>query len=261
MSALEHFLIAQAVVFTLVLARVSGLVATAPIFGSQEIPLSVRALLAVMLTCLVMPLQSPPATAPMAALPDYLLGLAGELLIGLVLGLGIKILLVAMQLADQLISQLSGLSLADVFQPNLGTNVSVFAQFLLSVALAVFVVLGGHRMVMAALLDTFAALPPGAAPAPAAVVEVMTTLLAQSFALGIRTAAPAMTALLLATLVLGLISRTLPQINIIAVGFGVNTLVALGALLLSLGAVAWTFQEQIEPVLDLLQAALMRGGA
>ncbi len=88
----------------------------------------------------------------------------------------------------------------------------------------------------------------------------MTAILTQSFALGIRAAAPAMTALLLATLVLGLISRTLPQINIIAVGFGVNTLVALGTVMLSLGAMAWAFQEQIEPTLDLLQTALLDSG-
>ncbi len=80
-------------------------------------------------------------------------------MIGLVLGLGIKILLAGIQLAGQIISQLSGLALADVFQPNLGTTVPVFSQLLLYVTLAVFVVLGGHRMVMAALLDTFAVLP------------------------------------------------------------------------------------------------------
>ncbi len=59
-----------------------------------------------------------------------------------------------------------------------------------------------------------------------------------------------MTALLLSNLVLGLISRTLPQINVIAVGFGVNSLLALGMLFLSIGAVAWTFQE---PTVDVMQ--------
>ena len=49
---------------------------------------------------------------------------------------------------------------------------------------------------------------------------------------------------------LGLISRTLPQINVIAVGFGVNSLLTLGVLFLSIGAVAWTFQE---PTVDVMQ--------
>ena len=72
----------------------------------------------------------------------------------------------------------------------------------------------------------------------------------QSFALGIRAAGPLMVALLLSNLVLGLISRTLPQINVIAVGFSVNALLAMGVLLLSLGAAAWTFQD---PTLDVVQ--------
>ncbi len=64
-------------------------------------------------------------------------------------------------------------------------------------------------------------------------------------------------ALLLSNLVLGLISRTLPQINVIAVGFGVNSLLAMGMLFLSLGAVAWTFQEPTLDVLQQLQEAIV----
>ncbi len=62
-GSIEHLLITQSVSFTLVLARVSGLVMTAPIFGGREIPMQVRVLLAVMLTLLIMPLQFATATA------------------------------------------------------------------------------------------------------------------------------------------------------------------------------------------------------
>ena len=66
-----------------------------------------------------------------------------------------------------------------------------------------------------------------------------------------------MTALLLSTLVLGLISRTLPQLNIIAIGFGLNSLVVLGGLSMGIGAIAWVFQEQIQTTLDLLVESLV----
>ena len=78
-----------------------------------------------------------------------------------------------------------------------------------------------------ALLDTFAWAPPGHAALGDTFVEVLTNIVTQSFALGIRAAAPLLIALLLSTLVLGLISRTLPQINVIAVGFGLNSLLTL----------------------------------
>jgi flagellar biosynthesis protein FliR len=61
-----------------------------------------------------------------------------------------------------------------------------------------------------------------------------------------------MVALLLATLVLGLIGRTLPQLNILVLGFGINTLVTLAALVVSVGAVAWLFQEYFDPALKTL---------
>ena len=95
-------------------------------------------------------------------------------------------------------------------------------------------------------------MPPGKVIVSDTLVETFTTLLTQSFVLGIRAAAPTMTALLLATLVLALLSRTLPQLNVMAVGFGFSSLVTLGTLSVSLGIAAWAFQEQTEPTLELL---------
>ena len=85
-----------------------------------------------------------------------------------------------------------------------------------------FVAIGGHRRVMTALLDSFATLPPGGGAMPTEIGEMLTTLAAQSFRLGVQAAMPAMVAMLLATLVLGLISRTLPQLNVMNLGFGIN---------------------------------------
>ena len=152
---------------------------------------------------------------------------------------------------------MSGLSLADVFNPGFEEDVSVFSQLFYFLTLAVFVAVGGHRIVTEALLETFAALPPGHAALGDNFVEVLTSILTQSFALGIRAAAPLLAALLLSNLVLGLISRTLPQINVIAVGFGVNSLLALGVLFLSIGAAAWTFQEPTVDVLQQMREALV----
>ena len=77
-----------------------------------------------------------------------------------------------------------------------------------------------------------------------------------SFSLGIRVAAPVVTALLLATLVLGLIGRTLPQLNVMALGFGLNSLLAFAALGVTFGAAAWVFQGQIEPTMKTIFDAL-----
>jgi flagellar biosynthetic protein FliR len=255
---LESFFIGRFMLFTLVLARTSALIMTAPIFGSLALPRQVRALLAVVMTLLILPVHLGASFPPVSNVIDYARLLVNEVLVGLLLGLGITILLSGIQVAGQIVSQMSGLSLADVFNPGFDEDVSVFSQLFYFLTLAVFVAVGGHRIVTAALLDTFAWAPPGHAALGGTFVEVLTSIATQSFALGIRAAAPLIVSLLLATLVLGLISRTLPQINIIVVGFGINSLLTLGMLFLTLGAVAWTFQGPTADVMQQLQESLAR---
>lgn len=242
--------------FTLVLTRMSGLVMTAPIYGTTEVPAQVRALLAFALALLITPGQMHNSVEHPGTLIHYFVFVGAELLIGLSLGMGIAILFSGIQLTGQMIGRISGMMLADVFDPSVGESVPQFSRLLFLVAMAIFVCIGGHRMVMAGLLDTFETIPPGSAAVPATLAETMVSLVAESFSLGIRAAAPVVTALLLSTLVMGLISRTLPQLNILAVGFGMNSLLTFGTLALSIGGAAWVFQDQIEPAMKMLLDAL-----
>jgi flagellar biosynthesis protein FliR len=258
MPALETFLISRFMVFTLVLARTGTLLMTAPIFGASSVPRRVRGLLAVAMSLLVAPVYlSAASLPPIENTLEYGRLLANETLVGLLLGLGMNILFSGVQVAGQIVSQMSGLSLAEVFSPGFEEDVSVFTQLFYFLTLAVFVAVGGHRIVTQSLLETFAALPPGHAALGKDFVQVIVGIITQSFALGIRAAAPLLVALLLSNLVLGLISRTLPQINVIAVGFGVNALLAMGILFLSVGAAAWTFQGPMTDVLQSIQEALV----
>ena len=242
--------------FTLVLTRVSGLTITAPIFGGKDAPARVRALLALAIALLMLPTQRHvPVTDPGTTL-NYLVLLAAELMVGLCLGLGMVILFAGLQIAGELIGRLGGLMLANVFDPTMDTEVPLFSRLLFLTAMAVFVCIGGHRMLMAALLDTFAALPPGGGAVPLSMADALVTLVSQSFLLGIRAALPLVTALLLSTLVLGLISRTLPQLNILMVGFGMNAMLTFAILGVTLGGAVWALQDQIEPALDIVLDAI-----
>jgi len=245
-----------------VLTRVSGLVITAPIFGTPEVPPQVRALLAFALAVLIFPAQLGVAVAYPGSLVSYLVLLGGELLIGATLGLGVVVLFSGIQLAGEAIGRISGTMLADIFDPSSGTSVPLFSHLLYLLTLVVFVCIGGHRILMAGLLDTFQTIPPGQAGLPPSLTETFVVLVTQSFCLGLRAGAPVIASLLLANLVLGLIGRTLPQLNILAVGFGINSLLTFGALVLSVGAAVWVFQDQIEPtleaILETLQVPLRR---
>jgi flagellar biosynthetic protein FliR len=244
------------VLFMLVFTRVSGLVITAPVFGKNQIPAQVRVFLALALAALVMPSQWTRVVTPPLTLLNLLVLIGGELVVGLCLGLGVDILFAGTQLAGQLIGRIAGETMAEVYDPSVDDSLPILSQFLNMLCLVVFVCIGGHRLVIAALLDTFQSLPPGGTGIPADAAGALVTLLAESFTLGIRAAAPVMTSLLLASLVVGLIGRTLPQLNVMALGFGVSALVAYGTLAMTLGAAVWAFQSQLEPALETLLDAL-----
>jgi len=267
---LEKFLL-----FTLVLTRLSGLTITAPIYGNKDVPMQVRVFLAVALAMLIAPTQwNRPLEYPGTTL-NYLVLVGSELLVGLCLGLGVTILFSGVQLAGGLVGRVGGLLLADVFDPNAEAEVPLFSRLMLLVTLAVFVCIGGHRILMAGLLDTFQTIPPGQDPlllgtftpitpdcnlAEQPVAKMFIELLTASFNLGIRAAVPVVTALLLSILVLGLIGRTLPQLNILMVGFGLNSMLAFATLSLTLGAAVWLFQDKIQfainTVLEVLHTPL-----
>lgn len=253
MEWLESMLLTKVAIFTLILGRVGALVATAPLLRIATAPVRVRVFLAIALTMLVMPLYSHLSYTSPWNLFAFGSLLMNEILVGLLLGLGMQILLSGVQVAGQIVAHLSGMSLAEISSPTFEGSASVFTEVFHYVTMAVFVALGGHRMVVGGLLDTFHWAPPGRCQLGDSFAEVMVGILQQSFQLGVRAAAPIMVALLLSTLLLGLISRTLPQINILAVGFGLNSLLTVGAMLVSVGAVAWVFQEPIAGALQLLQ--------
>ncbi len=246
MTWLNELLTTHLVVFTLVLARVGGVVMTAPLFSLLTLPANVRAALTCALALLVAPAQIDAVTVLPHGNLAWLAALGAEAMIGMALGLGTAIIVAGAQMAGQLTAQLSGLSLAEVFDPALETNVSVLSHLLGLFTLVVYLGIGGHRWLMAGLLDTFRALPLGGESVPQAVTELLITLVNESFSLGLRAAMPAVVALLLASLILALVGRTLTQLNVLSVGFGLNALVAFSVLAISLGSTAWLFEEQLQ---------------
>jgi flagellar biosynthetic protein FliR len=243
-------------IFMLVLARTSGLMISAPVVGASQVPQQVRALLAIILAVVLLPTQWAAAAHLPETPVELVIVLVRELLLGLVLGLGVSVIFSGLLLAGQLIGQMSGMSLAEVFDPSVD-SMPLFSQVLQVFATTIFVCVGGHRLLVQGLLDTFGRMPPGQAGMPASLVDLFSLLVTQSMELGIRAAAPACVALLLATVVLGIVTRTLPQLNVLSFGFGLNAMATFGAMAVSLGSIAWIFTDQVEAGTEAIIAALL----
>lgn len=245
--------------FTLVLTRLAAVLMTAPVFGAYSIPVKIRAIFAISLAALITPMQShiqvviPPTFSAMAPI------LTEELITGLCLGLGAQLLFVSAQVAGQLAGQMGGMQMADTYNPASGTNTPLFAQILDLTSLGTFVLIGGPGQILTALLTTFNRVPPGEAEMPVNFMNYYVALLASGFEMGIRMGAPVILALLVSILLLGLIGRTLPQLNVLQVGFNVNAAVMLVALALTLNAGVWMVSDQFEIKLDQLMEAAIQG--
>jgi flagellar biosynthesis protein FliR len=259
MSWLSQIDAGKILLFTLILSRVSGLMMAAPVYGAAEIPLQIRALLAFALSLLILPAQWHLTVHDPNTVLAYLVLVGTEVVVGLWLGLGMQILFSGMHMAGQLISRVSGETLSEIFDPNMGESLPMLSQMLYLLSLAVFLGMGGHRLVMAGLLDTFQTIPLGSAGLPASLRETFDLLVTQSFTLAIQAAAPVLAAILVATLVIGLIGRTLPQLNVMVLGFGLNAMTMYAVLMFSLGGAVWVFQDQVEPILDVLLRAANAG--
>jgi len=251
---------AQALVLALTFTRIAGLVLTMPVFSSRAVPVRFRLLLAVLLVLLLAPLHWGPQVDWPRGTAELVVIFFREAVVGTTLGLGIAVLLTGMQLAGQLLGQLSGLSLAEVVDPTWNVPLPACARLLDLLAVTVFLLLGGHRQLLSALLQTFQWMPPGRACPASSAMTALEQVLAQSFALGLRAAAPMLAALLVATLVLGFVSRLAAPLNALSLGLGINFTLLLATLSVSLGAMAWLLQDRFEATLELLLETL-RGSA
>lgn len=239
----------------MVTARVGTLVFVAPVFGSRPVPVQFRAMLAVVLALVIAPIYWHSSGVPLDSWAAVVMLVAGEMLIGLFLALGLLILFCSLELAGNLIGQVTGVAMPGVSASD-GNQPQPFpAALLYLVGMAIFFVAGGHRLVMAGLLDTFQSMPPGSGRLPTELLPTLTALLDQSFQLAVRIAAPAVLAVLCATLVTGFVTRALPQVNMWTLGYGLNMLTLLAVLSLSLGAVTYVFADSIAPFVESLLRA------
>lgn len=223
----------------------SGLAIAAPLLSTKEVPVQVRVWLAFALSLLVTPLVTVQELPKMASVLEVTLVIASELSIGFILGMGIMLLLHGLQLAGEMIARVTGLGMGDVYDPTSDSDVSGVGRLLLVVGTLVFLVCGGERQLLEGILESFRVLKPGAVLGIGDSASLLIDALAASFGLAVRIAAPAVAALLTVTLALGLISRTLPQLNLLMLGFGLNGLVAMGTLLFASGFFVTIFEQEL----------------
>lgn len=184
---------------------------------------------------------------------DYAWVGVGEFALGLVLGLGVLIILSGMQLAGEIIDQQTGIALGEVSSPGLEINGSITGQFLFLLATTLLLLmkpLGFHLILVSAMLETFQTIPVGDAFVSVPAIELIRDLVHQSLVLGVQVAAPVLATMSLVALTMGFLGHTVPQINVLVVGFPIRALVSLLVLAASLSGVARAVVDAVPRVID-----------
>ena len=213
------------VVFVLVLARVVGLMLIAPIFGSRLVLLRVRASLALFLAVALLPALPAAAQQTVGAADEPLwlvLALVLETAIGFLIGLAAQFVFAGVQMAGQLAGIQMGLGLANLIDPQTQERVTSMAQWLNLSALFLFLSLDGHHLLIRAVAESLRVLPVGPASLNGAGIGMVLTLAGGIFVVALKLASPVLVLVLMINGALGVLTKMIPQLNVMVVGFGLN---------------------------------------
>jgi flagellar biosynthetic protein FliR len=227
MVATVGFSLVQMQMFFAVLVRVAAILMSIPIFSGRNIPTVLKAGFVLAVSLVLYPLvQVEPASAA-AATPLFIIGVAGEILLGVAVGLIVRAIFAGVQLAGQLAGYQMGMAIANVIDPDSSDQIPLISQFYQVLAVLIFVTVNAHYWFLGAMQESFRLVPPYGFQLSHSLMHQLIELGSGIFIIGLKIGAPVMVVLLLTSVAFGLIARTVPQMNIfivaiplkIAVGF------------------------------------------
>lgn len=231
-------------VVALVMFRLTGFVLAAPFFSGSSMPVRFKGAFVVMTAVLISPLVSKSLPADLT-LTAAVLGGLGELAIGLSIGFAVMLMFSATEWAGLVFGQQGGFALGEVFNPALEEHTSVTGQLYGTIFALVFLAVGGHREAIAALLDTYQRIPPLSFQFDERVIALLLEMLVVAFVFAVRLAGPILIALFLAECALAVLSRAIPQLNILTIGFALRAM-------LGVSVAAIVLSSAGQPMIDLI---------
>lgn len=225
---------AQLWLWLLAMVRPGAAFLAAPIFGAAAVPVQLRLILS-------MAVGMAALNAAPFALPDGGLAsvagialVAGEVIAGLSLGFALQIGYAAAFIGGETIANAMGLGFSSMMDPLSGNPTPVVGQFLSIIATFLLLVMDGHLLLIRFIIQSYQALPPGGGLAPAGAFEAIAAFGGTMFAAGAIIALPVTFTLILVQLVMAMLARTAPSLNLFAVGMPATLLA--GLVLLAIGA-------------------------
>ena len=248
---------AQFETLLLVLVRVTSMLALVPIFSQTQIPQLLRFAIGFVLAFLIV--RTVPVVAPLHGLGELVLAIAAQVFVGLVFGFVSFLLFTGIQFAGEIVDIQMGFAVVNIINPLTSQSVTVIGEFQLALATLLYLAADGHHALLTGVAQSFQLVPLPFAATPELVAGDLVRFFTQALFIVFQIAAPVAIALFLVNVMLGLMARVAPQMNVFAVGFPLQITVGFVMLIVAMplfGAVFPSLLDQSSHQLDTILRAM-----
>ncbi len=243
------FNVDQVIIFLLIFVRISTIIALLPVFGSWSIPLQLKIGLSLLLAVILFgSVVSTGIETAIAFSPGlFILLIIKEVMVGLAIGFVSSMLFTAVQFAGLLVDTEMGFGFVEMANPFTDEPVTVLGQLQVIIFTILFLLFNGHYFLILAIQKSFELVPlMGVNFSGDKMTAHIVTMISNIFILGLKFSAPVYVTLFLTELALGVIARTVPQMNIFFVGMPLKIIVGISATILALPMLSVLFKKTVE---------------
>ncbi|MFP4163360.1 MAG: flagellar biosynthetic protein FliR [Chitinispirillaceae bacterium] len=240
--------------FLLMFVRVVTMIFLLPIFGAQNIPAQIKVALSLLFTTALFSTQLAvgfPQLPSTFSVGMFVLMVSKEAMVGLAVGFAASFLFAAVQFAGKLIDTEMGFGFVEMADPITDQSTTVLGQFQVVIFSIFFLLFNGHYFMLVSIQKSFELIPLMGATFPGDRMSAhILGMVADIFIIALKLAAPIFVTLLLTELALGIVARTVPQINIFFVGLPLKIFVGIGTTIIALPMLATLFKRMVEALVQ-----------
>lgn len=228
----------------LVLVRVSAMLALVPVFSQTQLPRLTRFGIGGLLALIIA--RTLPPMAPLGGIGELVVAVLAQFFVGLVFGFVAFLLFTGIQFAGEIIDIQIGFAVVNVINPLTSQSVTVIGEFELALATLLYLAADAHHVLLAGIVGSFTLVPLPFVGAPELVAGDVVRFFSQALFIVFQIAAPVAVALFLVNVMLGLMARVAPQMNVFIVGFPIQITVGLVMLIVSLPLLGAVFPSLVD---------------
>ncbi len=231
--------------FLICLSRVLGLVAAIPVFAGSNIAIRLKIGLGFATAMLLFPLMAP-YTPSITSTTELGMLLVNEVLLGSLLGLTAQLIFTGVNFGGTIIGYQMGFAAANIFDPQTTQQLSLMSQFINVFSILVFLALDIHHLYLHTIMESYQLLPPGYLNFSDGAVPKLMELASHMFLLGVKFSAPVLVLLLISNMVLGILARVFPQLNVFMLSFPMNIGISFLVIGLTLNAALLILRQEFD---------------